>query len=225
MPVTPTPAAQTFANMYGRVNTWLRKPSHTDITTMSKAEVNGAIRQLNSRIWEWSLIAVDITFVTNTTAYDLAAAFKAARSLTLLDSGSNVCGRLEYMDPKSFNDRAIAGNVSGMPEVYTVQNFSQTQQVTIFPKPTSSFVAAYPTGRLRYYARINTLTADGDILGTSPASVPSEVEEWVVWKARAVCGDIVGLDQSRIQNAERQAARLWMDLKSQDVQAHEMDWQ
>ena len=212
-----SPGLQTFSTLKTRVSRYVNSPDSSEALTVAGQEINDAIRELNTRTWYWSLSYEDITLTASTADYNLSSNFNAARNLQLLNSSGEPCGTIGYYDPKTFDLQFSSSSGSGSPCAYTVYSFLDTYQLSFDIPCSSAFVASYPTARLRYLARVPTLTNDSD---TVP--VPSEVELFIMWKARA--GMALQYDEKKYGMAEGKAQQLWGALVRKDNEHHFHDW-
>ena len=215
---TQSPAALAFSTLYARAQNYVLGPSDTEVTTIAKEGINDAIKRLNTRDWNWARTAASITFTAGEGGreYQLATNFKSPRSFELLDSSSRIVGRLGYLDPKSFDLETIS-RASGDPAYYTVFNPFDNGYLTLSGPPSAGWIAAYPTGRLRYNRRTALLSADADLFAG-----PSECEPFLVWHARSVLA--AHWDPSKFSVAERMAERQWEYLVISDVKSQITDW-
>jgi hypothetical protein len=109
--------------------------------------------------------------------------------------------------------------VDGSPSIYTVRNFTNSQQLTLNIAPDSGFTGQWPTLRLRYFRRIPTLVDDADC-----PNCPSEVELFIIWAARYAVALQMDTTGYRIQPALRMRDQIWARLTASDTESEEGDW-
>ena len=215
---TQSPAVTQFSVLYGQVQSYVMSPSDTSAATLAKRWINDAIRKLNQRNWSWSLAAATITFTAGEGGreYALQTNYKAPRSFELLDSSSRIVGNLAYRPPRTF-DEEFPDRASTDPSAYTVFNVLDNGYLTLSGPPSSGWVTAYPTGRLRYYKRIALLSGDTDLI-----VAPTEVEPFVLWRA---CADAAAFFvPSKVAYADQRANEEWRALVKADVKNELTDW-
>ena len=209
---TQIPAATQFSVLYGDVGIYVGAPSDAEAVAIAKRCVNRAIARLNSRAWTWSrsFVLISLAAGENGREYAVTGNVKSPRSLELINLTSQIVGRLEYEDGKTFDRWFENRSASADPTHYTIFNLYANGYITLNAAQTSAFVARNPTMRFRYYKHIPILSADSDLLAG-----PHEAEEFVLWDA---CAQIAGiLDPSRIGFAQERAAVVWRDLVRDDV--------
>ena len=217
---TQTPASRTLSSLQTQVLRYIGMPDHTEGQAMAMDELNNAVGDLNRRNWNWALTSQDITSVASTKTYSLSANFGSARMCFLLNSSGKATGKLSWFDPKSLDEAFESEGTTGNPVAYTVQNFTDTGLISLDVAPTDTWVASYPTIRLRYYARIPTMSNASDTL-----PVPSAVEQFVIWKARLVCCLSTDPDGARMSMARSQASSAWQELVKIDCENNFNDWE
>lgn len=213
------PGCQDFATLKDRVARYVRAPDDAEVRTSIGYEINDAIRELNTRNWLWAITSSDITLTASTADYTIPTDFRAPRILERLNTLSQRDGRIPWIEPKTFMDRTPSSTVDGSPSLYTVRNFTNSQQLTLDVAPDSGFVGQWPTLRLRYYRRLPTLTNDSDCL-----DCPSEVELFIVWAARYAAALQMDTTAYRIQPALAEKKAIWARLTASDTESEVGDW-
>jgi hypothetical protein len=155
-----------------------KSQENADIHSFCARSVNDAVRELNLRHWDWALTKATTTIVVGTGAYAVATDFYAPRHITLDATYSN---RVPFMPIKEFLDTFTNLAGSGVPTAYTVQPTS-TGLNYLFDQVFQSG-SGYTTFTAYYYMRIQLYANPTD---TIDAHVPSEVEEWILWRAREI---------------------------------------
>lgn len=217
-----SPAAQLFSTLYGRVQNYVKGAGYSDVQTIAKEGINDAIKLLNTRLWSWARVKTDITLVAGESGreYALNGAFKAPRSAELVDSGSKINGTLFWIDPKTFDELLPDRTARSDPARYTIFNVFDNGFLTLDGAPSTAFIAAHPTLRLRFYRRTNLLSSDADTV--TSIGVPTEFEPFLVWHARMVVA--AHWDEDKFEKAERMAERWWQALKRDDGRVETSDW-
>lgn len=213
-----SPSQRGLAELSEEVAGYVLMPDSARARAVAAKGINGGIRRLNMRTWEWGKTYQDITLSAATADYDMASDFMAPRSTELLNgSGLTRDSGMTYMDPKSFVETFFDRTTSGTPCAYTVMNSHDTGQLTLDVPCSEAFVALYPTLRLRYYRRTAYLVSDSDIL-----DAPSEVEEFIVWWGCAFVAS--RFDPSKQQWAIQNAMTAWNGLIRSEQRILTSDW-
>lgn len=177
--VVLTPGNRNFAATKRFIVNYVQGASDDELLDIAGDEFNTGIDRLNARVWNWNLKRQDITLTASTATYSINSDHKKPRKMQLLDSNSKVVGVIGYKDPKTFWDEHSLSETDGYPEMYTVESPMQRGQVVFDPIPSSDFVTSYPTARLHYFARVQHLTQDSDVV-----LCPPEAWSMCAWYAR-----------------------------------------
>lgn len=174
--------------------------------------IHEAENDINKRLWRFLLTSQTIA-LTGALTYTLQANFKAPRAAELLDSGGSVWGTVGYYDPKSFEAmfpwRAANSTLTG----YTVFNDRDDGLLSV-----NGGQSSYPTLKLWYYRRLQTMT---DAAAT-PLTLPREAESFIYWKAAAFTASVY--DTTKYALAASEAERAWTMLSRDDFRAQLSDW-
>jgi len=213
------PAPSSLGTMIQRVSNYVLAPYDGDVALIATEAVNESILNLNIRNWSWSRRSENIDLVADTQEYALPVNFKAVRTMEILDASTPpaVSGKLDYLDPKLFDEVYFDRGSPGSPSVFTVFSEFENGMLTLSCPASADFVLIHPTLRLRYYSRLPILSATSD---TIPA--PSDVENYVVWYARAsVAAHWV---PAKVAFAEARAEKAWRNLLLADVRKEVSGW-
>ena len=214
---SPSPSTRQRSTLTAEVARYVMLPNDTDAITVAADGINDAIRKYNTYLWQSSLTYQDITLVADTAGYDLSNPFNAPRHAELLDASGDPSSILSWMDPKTFGISYTDGSGSGSPQTYTCYNADADGVLSLNIAPDSSYVSAYPTLRLRYYAKVAYLSNAGDYFDG-----PSEVESFLCWHAKAYVASIY--DPSKAAYADRKADEFWTLLKRREAVEQLKDW-
>lgn len=214
---SPTPATRARSTLTTEVARYVLLPSDTTALSVAADGINDAIRKYNTTLWQSSLTYQDITLVASDATYSLSAPFNAPRAAELLDASGNATSVLSWYNPKSFGLYYPDRQGDGSPDAYTCFNADADGILDLNVPPSSTFITEYPTLRLRYYAKVAYLTADGHYFDG-----PSEVESFLCWHARAYVASI--FDPPKVPYAEQKAAEFWNLLKRREVVEQLRDW-
>jgi len=214
---TPSPARTAFSTLYARVLNYVFAPSDAALTTIAKECINESIQKLNSRRWTWQRQHDDLTLAAGTQEYDLTATFNAPRSVQMLNTSTEVVGKLFFVDPKSFDEYFPNRSAAGTPEAYTIYNEYANGHLTLSCTPSSGFVTTYPKLRVRYYKRAALLSGDADLFDG-----PTDFEPFIVWHARASLS--AHMTPDKIAFADKRSQEIWRDLVREDVLKETGDW-
>lgn len=174
--------------------------------------IHDAENAINTKLWPWLLTSQTIT-LTGALTYNLSATFKAPRSAELLDSGSNVMGTLGYMDPKTFDLNFSYRQSGAAMSHYTAFNDRDDGILSV-----SGGVAYYPTLKLWFYRRLQTMTD----AAVTPLTVPREVESFIYWKASSFMASIY--DSAKYALATSEADKVWKMLIADSLRSQLSDW-
>jgi hypothetical protein len=214
---TQTPPNQTFSTLKTEVARYVKAPSSTEVTGVAGDGINDAIRRLNSRVWEFNLDSVEITWVADQKEYDIEGDLKLPRHMELLNSSNVAERRLAFIPLKHFisvfRDRTGASD----PRAYTIINPRNHGQITLDRAPSASWISIYPKARLWFYRYINVLSADGDVL-----LVPNDVERVILWGAKEYIAEMYGNIQ-QVEVARRHFHESFEELKKQH-RRDDTDW-
>lgn len=215
--MTQVPAPNQFSVLYARVCNYVMAPSDTEVTAIAKEGINEGILRLNTRNWSWMRTNEDITLVSGQQEYPMLGFFKAPRACQLLDSGGNVVGTIDYYDPKDFDfwfpNRVTSDSLRG----YTIYNEFVNSRLTLNSSPGAGVTSQYSKLRLRYYRRMNVLSADADVFFG-----PTEAEPYIVWYGRATVA--AHWAPEKVPFAVRRYEELWADLVRSDVKRELTDF-
>jgi hypothetical protein len=175
------------------------------------AGIREAEDRLNTKLWRWNITTQSIT-LTGATTYTLLATFKAPRSAQLVDSGGTPRDLIRYLDPKTF-DLQYPDRSGAALEAYTAYNDRDDGLITL-----NSTSASYPTLKLVFYRRIQTMT---DAAAT-PLAIPREVESFVYWTGAMYVASIY--DTAKIGFADRRADEMWAQLISDELRSQLSDF-
>lgn len=210
-----TPGTRSFASLKKTAARYVRLPDDDEALEVAGEVVNDGIASLNLRTWRWGVTTQTVTFVAGTSEYTLAAAFSSPQRFLLNNASGQTLSRLLYKMPEIF-DRDIPDRTStGDPTFYTAFT---TSTLTLDTIPSTSFVAQYPTGTLRYYRRFQKLTEGGAVL-----DVQSEMELYVIRYAQAELAAIYAPTLHSI--AVRERDRLWDLMVAKDGEQIATDWE
>lgn len=200
-----TPGNKNYAQSKRFVVNYVQGADDAELLDLAGDEFNNGIDRLNARVWNWNIKRQDITLVASTAEYDISSDHKKPRKLQLLDSSSYVVKAIGYCDTKTFWERHSNSATAGAPDKYTIETPLQRGKLVLDPIPGASFVSSYPTARLQYYARVEHLTQDADVL-----KAPPEVWQFVAWYARWA----LALDRAAPANIVDRAYAHWRELEN-----------
>ncbi len=188
-----------------------------EAVTKAGRAIDSAVREYNSVAWKFNRLQQDITLVTDTQDYTLAAAFKQAFAANMIDSDGKKRYRVDWIPfeqwTRFFPDQSSTGSI---PFFYTIRNKHETGIVSVDPTPGASIT--WPTLRINYNRRIAIAPGSTGVL-----NVPEEIEEGIAQLATANL-----LAKTRdIQQWERQKAfafglRLDLEREHRDYPDREL---
>lgn len=213
-----TPQARTFTELKRDVASYVLMPDQGEALDAAGVGINNAIRRLNSRAWKWSITYTDLTLATDTFDYTLPNDFKDVFAMELLDASGNPQDHVGYMQAKEFMQTFQSSTATaGEPQFATVINAKNSLVLTLNYSPTTAFVAAYPTLRVRYFKRLPLLST-----GSDRPDIYSEVENYVTWKAKEYIASVY--DPAKVRYARAEADDVWRDLVADDNETGYRDW-
>ena len=202
------PSSVTASEMIRYVLDYVQGSDEPHLRDVALRAINRSLDRINTVRWQKIVGYQDITFVASTQTYDLASDVKEPQTFMLLDSSDNLCRRLPFkeMGVMDWEHQVVSG--TGYPQCYTL-DYGQ-HQLRLERSPSSAFVAAYPTGRLRYYRRLAHLTQDSDQLG-----IPADFDWFIGWSGRADMAAARG-ERAAASDAQREAREAWATLRQND---------
>jgi len=213
----PTPYADTLTSIQKAVAGYVLMPTDPEVLETALMGLKRAIDRLNTRTWNWALTYSTITFVAGTQEYALDQSFKQPRNFALRNSSSVDTSRLSYLPWGTFLKECQWGT-GGSPAYYSGANPNAFGVIRLDLAPDAAFVAAYPTGRLWYYRRIQYPSATGTSL-----DVPSEVVAFLQAHAEGYTADRHA--PVKAQTAYSRADRSFHDIVSDDCHGQQTDWE
>ena len=215
---SPTPGFETLSFICKMAAGYVLMPDDDEANEIAQAGVRRAIDKLNTRRWNWALTYQDITFTAGTREYTLDTSFKAPRRLMILDTSSNESSRLSYLPWTTFiNDILPVNSTQGTPSLYSVANANDTGTLTLEVIPSTAWVAAYPTGRLWYYRRVQYPTQASSVI-----AAPSEVVPYVQEFSSGFVADRYAPEKA--SPAYVRAAAHWREIVKDDNDIYP-DWE
>jgi len=200
-----TPGQQTCKTLISQIRAFLVAPDDPEVVTVALAGMNSGIALINSRTWRKLYGEQDITLVSGTSDYGIAADFKEPIRALLLDSSSVRQDRLEYLTNAEFYEAFSVGSTGSTPQYYTY-NY-KTRKIEFDVAPGTAF---YPTLRLRYHKRIPKLTCTGT------TGLPPEFDEFLV--ARGASWLAMVRNRAMVRDLKIEANERWRDLVSDDME-------
>lgn len=214
-----TPAVRAFSVLYDEALSAVGAPNVAEAKTVAKNGINNGIRRMNQRVWRaFSIKSEDVTLVASTQEYALTdTSLKDPLHAELLDSSDQATGRLTYLAPKVFEQSFPFQNTLGWPRHYTIMNFVNDNKIRLSSKPQASFVSTYPKVKIRFYGRLDVLSADGDTHGGS-----SDIEHFLVLNGELQL--VRRYDPQRAPQVAQLVEMEWRNLIKDDAKHGTRDW-
>lgn len=213
-----TPGTETFGAIQKSVAGYVLMPTDDEVLDCAAQGIRRAIDRLNTRTWNWLLTYDDITFVENQYDYVLTSWFKSARNFEIWNTSEQSEFRLMYKPWGTFVKEHSDQGAQGDPEYYSVLNSNATGMVTLNAAPSSSWIAAHPSGRLLYYRKIQYPSATGTSL-----DVPSEAVAYLQAAAEGYTADRYAV--TKAQAAYQRSERFHHELVVDDAHGQQNDWE
>lgn len=203
---TQSPGPSEAPDLIRRVARYAMVQDFDEGREVALAGIRDAENLLNTRVWAWTLTSGPVTFAAADNTYVLPTTFKAPRHFELLNSDSLPVARLRWYEPKEFESAFRDRTAQGSPVGYTCFNVRDDGTATLSQRPDTAFIATYPSGLIRYYRRVQTLTSTS----ATPLAIPREVESFVFWRAAGFTAD--HYMPQRSARAYANADQLWREL-------------
>ena len=113
------PGGRSTSELADDILNYVGLPDDPDARKSAMSGVNAAIRQLNTRSWEWSNTYDDITLTAGTFDYSLPRDVNKPMHVERLNSSSQPDGRLWFKDPKTILVEHTRATGNGNPTNYT----------------------------------------------------------------------------------------------------------
>ncbi len=210
----PTPGTKPFSTIKREIARYVLRDESADALTAAGEAANNGVRFLNLQEWRWGLSYQDITFVVGQADYNLDTQFDKPRSFSLMNSSDQPYGRLEFVNPKTFEENWPYSTENGHPHYYTVFNDHENGLVTLNHAPSQSWVDQTPTGRLRFFRRLSLYAEDDNRLDG-----PTEAELFVIWYGRFDLANTYAPEKAAA--AEKQFNRIFQELKRKNLRNHD----
>ena len=200
------PGNVTYGSLTDEIIRFVSGPTDDpELRAIAQDGILEAIRQLNSRTWEWVLSVTDITLVAGTAEYDIPDNFHQPRSAAFVNSDDKAARKVNWLEPKMFQDHQAWRGSTGTNRYYTVFNRRDDQKVKLAGDVDAGWASSYPELRLRYYRYIQYPTSESAALDLVP-----EAESFVSWFGKAYTA---GIHEPRKEPAATlRADRAWKRL-------------
>jgi len=200
---SPSPGLKTAGELKAEVGRFCGTPDNPRALAVAQDGIEHALRRINSKMWRWSVAVYDITLddtQSDPNVYDGPADFHKTLECMFLDADNKPAYELHWIEPEDFQRLEIYNG----PVIwsYTIYNYRNDGKVTITGTIDANFVSSNPKLRLRYYRFIPYPTKDTQVL-----EVPSNVEDFVAWQAKAYAASV--LKPAVYALAANEALRSW----------------
>ena len=208
--------ARPLSSLRTEIARYVGKVDDDEALDLASSGIKSACGKLNRFVWKWALQFQDITFTADACEYPLDSFVKEPRRLMALDSSGHEVFRLGFKDFASFLEEHQNTQTQGDPCVYSIANIHKFGTLSLDVRPSTAWASKYPTGRLWYYRRIEPPNAPAE-----PADVPSEVEDFILWHAKALIASTY--DKSKVDTAMMMATIAFKDLRFDNMVSS--DWE
>lgn len=207
-----TPLNRNFGGMKKYVAAYVQGAQLTSVLADAGAAINGAVDFVNMNRWKFLHKSDTITLTADTASYTTPADLKRPLKLYRLNGSSERQGQIDFREQDVFFDELHAQTGSGFPTYYTIPS-AGVRTLLLDRAPSSDFVTQYPTLELRYYARLQNFSDDGDTIGDLNA--PPELWSFLAWYAR---WDLASVRAPRQADAaERHWKTMFTRLRADDL--------